>query len=177
MPPKPRATRASTRARSTRTASGIQVTPIADPDSDVEMASVGVDEEFVDNTKDADDDDFDVEIPTASKGRKRKSSGTAQPKKPAKRSKRKGKLASLLTEMPSEVVLEICSSMHPSDLLNLSRSAKVFARFLLGSSVSGVWRAARLQIEGMPDCPEDMTEQKYAHFIFGNSCSVSSIGG
>ncbi|KAF8307751.1 hypothetical protein DL93DRAFT_2064578, partial [Clavulina sp. PMI_390] len=65
----------------------------------------------------------------------------------------------------------ICTYLSPTDLLNLVRSGRVFASFLLAPAMSSVWRAARLQVEDLPDCPDEMTEQKYANFVYGNGCS------
>ncbi|KAF8320177.1 uncharacterized protein EI90DRAFT_2612827 [Cantharellus anzutake] len=76
-----------------------------------------------------------------------------------------------MEKAPVEIVLEICSHLDPRDLLHVARSAKIFARSLLGSSAAGVWKAARKKCE--PDLPPihpDLTEQKYALLGFGSHC-------
>lgn len=48
----------------------------------------------------------------------------------------------------------------------------MFAELLLHTSTAWVWKAARLQVEGLPDCPDFLTEQKYARLVFGANCQV-----
>jgi len=35
-----------------------------------------------------------------------------------------------------------------------------------------VWKTARRQVEGLPDCPADMTEPEYANLLFYARCHV-----
>jgi hypothetical protein len=71
------------------------------------------------------------------------------------------------------ITQQICSYLSPNDLLRISQSSKIFAAFLLAPSNAAVWRAARLQLDdGLPECPEDLTEQAYACLVFGTTCQV-----
>ena len=60
--------------------------------------------------------------------------------------------------------------MHPADLLSLTCTCKSLHYVLTGESASSVWRAARLQVEGLPDCPTNLSEQQYAGLLFNNNC-------
>ncbi|KAF8313275.1 hypothetical protein DL93DRAFT_2081363, partial [Clavulina sp. PMI_390] len=62
----------------------------------------------------------------------------------------------------------VCSYLHPVDLLHLVQSSKIFALFLLGTP--GTWRFGRLQLDDLPEPPEDLTEQQYACLLFGTNC-------
>ncbi len=35
------------------------------------------------------------------------------------------------------------------------------------------WKAARRNVRGLPDCPEDLSEPEYANLAFSNRCNVS----
>lgn len=68
---------------------------------------------------------------------------------------------------------QICSSLTPGDLLHLVQSSKIFALFLLAPASAAIWRVSRQQLDdGFPDCPDDLTEQKYACLAFGSACQV-----
>ncbi|KAF8313242.1 hypothetical protein DL93DRAFT_2047438, partial [Clavulina sp. PMI_390] len=64
----------------------------------------------------------------------------------------------------------ICSYLRPADLLHLVQSSKIFAIFLLAQASAPIWRYARLNVEDLPECPVDITEQRYACLIFGHYC-------
>ena len=42
------------------------------------------------------------------------------------------------------------------------------------SSIS-IWKHSRSQFEGLPDCPDDLSEPQYAEFLFGKTCTVSLV--
>jgi hypothetical protein len=112
---------------------------------------------------------------------------------PAKNKKRrypaKGRLAELLN-MPIDVLFEvrkcyytlnchlleksqIFGHLHPLDVLNLARVTKDFRRILMHRSSSSVWKAARANVNGLPDCPPEMSEPQWAHLAFYQYCNVS----
>ncbi len=68
---------------------------------------------------------------------------------------------------------QVSSYLSPRDLLNLVRSSKVFARYLLNPSGTWVWKAVREAVLGFPPLPHDLTEQKYALLAFGVHCQVT----
>ena len=51
------------------------------------------------------------------------------------------------------------------ELLNLSRTCKIFRKVLMTEDSSTVWRTARMNL-GVPDCPPDLTEWGYADLLF-----------
>ncbi|KZT30867.1 hypothetical protein NEOLEDRAFT_1238049 [Neolentinus lepideus HHB14362 ss-1] len=75
-----------------------------------------------------------------------------------------------LPQMPVDILYETFGHLTPEDLLPLVRSNKAFRRLLLNRSSSVVWRVARRNVEGMPDCPPYLSEPKYASLIFSGHC-------
>jgi hypothetical protein len=88
-----------------------------------------------------------------------------------KRVKMLGKLSGLLA-LPLDIFFEITSHLHPLDLLHLSRASRHFARMFLCTGNRHAWLAARRTVEGLPDCPSDISEARYAHLLFESVCSV-----
>ncbi|KAF8173616.1 hypothetical protein BJ912DRAFT_931853 [Pholiota molesta] len=87
-----------------------------------------------------------------------------------------GKLSGLLS-LPLDIFFEITSHLHPLDLLHLSRASRHFARMFLRKDNRHAWLAARQTVEGLPDCPRDISEAQYAHLLFESICSgCGSIG-
>ncbi|KAF8313240.1 hypothetical protein DL93DRAFT_1183562 [Clavulina sp. PMI_390] len=146
-----------------------RITAKAGPSLDVTLnepdATAGWDHHDDDGVSEGEDSEH--EFP-AMQTRKRKAGGGRGP--PRKRTK--GKLSSVLTLMPNEVIGEICSYVRPADLLHLVQSSKIFAIFLLAQASAPIWRYARLNVEELPECPLNITEQQYACLIFGHYCQV-----
>lgn len=42
----------------------------------------------------------------------------------------------------------------------------------MSKSSAFVWKTARLQVNGLPDCPADLTEPEYANLVFCARCYV-----
>ena len=63
--------------------------------------------------------------------------------------------------------------LRPLDLLNLARTSKDLRAFFMSKSTIQFWKAARKNVEGLPECPEDLSEPDYANFIFTAYCHVS----
>jgi hypothetical protein len=59
------------------------------------------------------------------------------------------------------------------DLLNLARTTKAFRQLLMRKSSAFVWKAALGQVEGLPDCPPDLSEPQYTNLVFYPHCHVS----
>ncbi len=70
-------------------------------------------------------------------------------------------------------VAQIFGLMHPRDLLNLARTSKAFRAFLLSRVSEPFWRAARGQVEGLPQCPNFLSEPAYANLVFFSHCHAS----
>ncbi|OJT01676.1 hypothetical protein TRAPUB_7878 [Trametes pubescens] len=62
--------------------------------------------------------------------------------------------------------------MHPRDLLNLARTSKSFRAFLTSRTSAPFWKAARKQVEGLPDCPPFLSEPQYANLLFFSHCHI-----
>ncbi|KAG6834767.1 hypothetical protein H0H93_007535 [Arthromyces matolae] len=80
------------------------------------------------------------------------SPGQPRLKRMAVRGKR-GKLESI-SQFPLDVLFEL----DPLDVLNLSRTSKALRSILMRRSSQFIWKSALAHIEGLPECPSDMTE-------------------
>ncbi|KZT71821.1 hypothetical protein DAEQUDRAFT_723911 [Daedalea quercina L-15889] len=72
--------------------------------------------------------------------------------------------------MPLDILLEILCSLEPRDLLNLARTTKPFRAFLMSRGSAGMWKAARANVKGLPDCPPHLSEPVYANLVFFPYC-------
>ncbi|GJE86881.1 hypothetical protein PsYK624_029640 [Phanerochaete sordida] len=75
-----------------------------------------------------------------------------------------------LLEMPLDAINEICSYLQPFALLMLARTTKVFRDYLMTRRAALVWKTARGNVEGLPDCPPYLAEPFYAELMFGVDC-------
>ncbi|KAF7799515.1 hypothetical protein EIP86_010752 [Pleurotus ostreatoroseus] len=71
-----------------------------------------------------------------------------------------------LMRSPSDVFAEILSHVQPNDLLTLCRTCKIFRRHLLDDKKKFIWQRAQENFEGLPPCPEDISEPAYASLVF-----------
>ncbi|KAF8959596.1 hypothetical protein BDZ97DRAFT_1666979 [Flammula alnicola] len=78
-----------------------------------------------------------------------------------------------LIEMPLDVLYEIFGLLNPIDVLHLARTTKALRGILMTRSAVFVWKLARSNIEGLPLCPDDLTEPQYANLLFTDNCHVS----
>ncbi|KAF9476663.1 hypothetical protein BDN70DRAFT_882128 [Pholiota conissans] len=110
-----------------------------------------------------------VTVPKRQKIVATSTSGAAIATKTKTPSKREKKSLSLLLNMPLDVLFEILGQLTPKDLLNVSRTNKVFHKTLLSRSAKSVWKCA-LRNEGVTECPNDLIEPQWARLLFGTSC-------
>ncbi|PIL35919.1 hypothetical protein GSI_01579 [Ganoderma sinense ZZ0214-1] len=75
-----------------------------------------------------------------------------------------------MPNMPLDILIEIFGHMHPRDLLSLARTTKDFRTFLMSRDAAPFWKAARQQVEGLPECPEDLSEPAFANLVFFPYC-------
>ncbi|KZT71787.1 hypothetical protein DAEQUDRAFT_665528 [Daedalea quercina L-15889] len=75
-----------------------------------------------------------------------------------------------MPDMPLDVLLEIFCYMEPRDLLSLARTTKPFREFLMHHSSANMWKAARANIAGLPDCPPYLSEPAFANLAFSPYC-------
>jgi hypothetical protein len=109
--------------------------------------------------------DSAVDTPSPRKKRRREGS-TATPKK-----RRRGKPGEIC-QLNLDVLFLIAAYVHPIDLLNLARTCKSLRQLLMDKSSAFVWKTARCQVNGLPDCPVDLTEPEYANLLFYARCHV-----
>lgn len=72
------------------------------------------------------------------------------------------------------LIRQVACYMSPEDLLHLSRTSLGLRELLMSKSSKRVWEAART-VQGIPQCPSDLSEPQYADMLFGKGCSVSSV--
>ncbi|KAK2464756.1 hypothetical protein APHAL10511_003174 [Amanita phalloides] len=89
--------------------------------------------------------------------------------------RRRGKLAALVY-MPLDILYEIFCYLTSAELLKLSRTSKAFRRVLMSSSSVTVWKVARENI-GLPECPPDMIEPRWANLAFSPHCHYCFTSG
>ncbi|KAF8810069.1 hypothetical protein BYT27DRAFT_7040772, partial [Phlegmacium glaucopus] len=75
-------------------------------------------------------------------------------------------------EMPLDILFEILGQLHPSDLLRLARTSKDLRHTLMSRTSRTVWRHARSDLEGLPECPDDLSEPQYASLLFEHTCYI-----
>ncbi|TRM58369.1 hypothetical protein BD626DRAFT_634056 [Schizophyllum amplum] len=89
----------------------------------------------------------------------------------------------LLAELPLELVYEILTSLHPADLLSVSRLNKTLRHVLLHKSARWIWMVSFQSVRGdpawedayggpggCPKIPNDLNEPQFAHFLFDDLC-------
>ncbi|CAL1694456.1 unnamed protein product [Somion occarium] len=91
---------------------------------------------------------------------------------PYRRTNLRGRRGSLqeLPHMPLDIVFEVFSYMQPMDLLNLARTNRPFRDLLMSRTSAQFWKAARRNVDGLPDCPPDLNEPAYANLCFDAHC-------
>jgi len=70
---------------------------------------------------------------------------------------------------------QIFGHLLPLDTLHLARTTKAFRRVLMHKSSISVWKAARANVWGFPECPPGMSEPAYANLAFDQHCHVSLL--
>ncbi|KAH0829105.1 hypothetical protein J3R83DRAFT_2571 [Lanmaoa asiatica] len=83
--------------------------------------------------------------------------------------RRRGKPGEIC-QLNLDVLFLIAAYIHPIDLLNLARTCKSLRALLMDKSSVFVWKSARRQVKGLPDCPPDLTEPEYANLVFYARC-------
>ncbi|KAG8895554.1 hypothetical protein FRB99_000468 [Tulasnella sp. 403] len=85
------------------------------------------------------------------------------------KSRRAGKLRDLMN-MPVDIFASICEYLMPKDLRNLTLTSRRLRSLLMTREMIHIWRAARMNVVALPECPDDMSEPQYARLIFGTEC-------
>ena len=130
---------------------------------------------------------------STSSGSARKRAKTTPVQKPVVRRRGRRQSLSRLTDMPLDVIFEVCSTsstaymrvisrvfrgpqifshLHPGDLLNVARTTKLFYQLMTRRSSVTIWKAALRNVPGLPECPAGMTELGFASLMFSSHCHV-----
>ncbi|KAG1803357.1 uncharacterized protein BJ212DRAFT_1549643 [Suillus subaureus] len=84
-----------------------------------------------------------------------------------KGSDRRKKTPGLIVTVPTDILLEIFGFLEPIDLLHLFGTNKAFRMVLSSNNAVSVWKAARVNRGGVPDCLPGMSEVEWADLLFG----------
>ncbi|KAI0942892.1 hypothetical protein AcV7_002185 [Taiwanofungus camphoratus] len=77
-----------------------------------------------------------------------------------------------MPNMPLDIIVEICCYLEPRDLLALARTSKPFRALLMTRESAHLWKTARKNLEGFPDCPQHLSEPAYANLAFSPHCHL-----
>ncbi|KIY62265.1 hypothetical protein CYLTODRAFT_323680, partial [Cylindrobasidium torrendii FP15055 ss-10] len=79
-----------------------------------------------------------------------------------------------LGDTPADILYEICSYLHPLDLLHLSRTSKHLRSHLMNASARYAWRTAFefVFLDGIREVREDLEEPRLANLLFEQHCDV-----
>ncbi|KZS95262.1 hypothetical protein SISNIDRAFT_360314 [Sistotremastrum niveocremeum HHB9708] len=75
-----------------------------------------------------------------------------------------------LLDIPQDIFFLIASSLEPLDILHLARVCSSLRNTLLSRGARSFWRAARANVDGLPECPIDIPEPVYTRLIFEKDC-------
>ncbi|KAH9907124.1 uncharacterized protein B0H18DRAFT_898352, partial [Fomitopsis serialis] len=68
---------------------------------------------------------------------------------------------------------QIMRRLHPRDLLSLSWASKSFHDFMTKKSSAYIWKESLKNVQGVPPCPEQLTEPAWAALLYSPYCTVS----
>lgn len=69
-------------------------------------------------------------------------------------------------------VNQIFALLGPLDLLHMARTTKLFRSTLMSHSSRWIWKSTMARMEGLPECPREMSEPEYANLAFDTHCYV-----
>ncbi|KAI0737836.1 hypothetical protein C8Q80DRAFT_1211185 [Daedaleopsis nitida] len=107
-------------------------------------------------------------------GQEVKKRASAEPKKPRALRGRAGGLEGLMG-VPKDIFYEIVSWLEPLDLLYLARASKYLRSLIMSKDNAALWKAARKNVPGLPDCPAILAEPRYAAVVFDQHCFACGI--
>lgn len=93
---------------------------------------------------------------------------TGNSKVPAKPGKN---LTALITELPTDILLEVLSHLPPRDLLHTARTDRLFRKTILNRGSMSVWKTS-LEAYNTPEPPEDFSLPRWAALLFEPICQV-----
>ncbi|KAJ3813225.1 hypothetical protein F5876DRAFT_74087 [Lentinula aff. lateritia] len=79
-----------------------------------------------------------------------------------------GLLEKLARDVPLDIMFEIFCHLDPNDLINLARTTRDLRGILMSNLKSSklIWRTARLNLDGLPPLPKDLSEPQYADLLY-----------
>ncbi|TFK78431.1 hypothetical protein K466DRAFT_560510 [Polyporus arcularius HHB13444] len=87
-----------------------------------------------------------------------------------------GKLI-LVLNVPMDIFFEITAHLDPIDILQLARVSKDLRAMLLSRTSRHIWIATRKNVSPPPpDCPESLSEPRYAYLLFERFCMLCGAG-
>ncbi|KAL1677769.1 hypothetical protein EV122DRAFT_213547 [Schizophyllum commune] len=102
--------------------------------------------------------------------RKRRKTKAATNNDRNSRPRRCGKL-SALPDMPMDILYGIFRSLHPADLLHLSRTTKAFRALLMSRMSSWLWKDSyAVYAHDLPPIPDDMTIPQFMSLVYDRIC-------
>ncbi|KAH7332971.1 hypothetical protein B0J17DRAFT_677073 [Rhizoctonia solani] len=84
---------------------------------------------------------------------------------------KQGRLADLVN-MPIDIFTEVASHLLPGDIISLSRANKFFRNLLIHRSAIHIWHSTMKNVQGLPPCPEGMSEPHFLALLFSKTCSM-----
>ncbi|KAF5340338.1 hypothetical protein D9611_007911 [Ephemerocybe angulata] len=84
-------------------------------------------------------------------------------------SRRKKDLSKLPDKMPVDILFEVFGHLSPKDLLNLSRTNKMFEELISGTRATSIWMEARKPYR-VPEPPQFYSEWQWARLLFETRC-------
>ncbi|KAJ7037952.1 hypothetical protein C8F04DRAFT_998527 [Mycena alexandri] len=161
-------------------------TPVVEPKKTSGTEPQDEDDDIFEESEDEDDVESDASEYGRRPLKRQKTTKTATVKKSTKTAtpksrkvvKSTGDTTCHLSNIPLDVLLEIFGRLEPKDIIQLSRTNHTFRSHLLSKESRGVWKAARENVDG-PDCHADLTEQEWAHLLYGvaqcQSCGAKNV--
>ncbi|EUC60915.1 hypothetical protein RSOL_375800 [Rhizoctonia solani AG-3 Rhs1AP] len=80
-----------------------------------------------------------------------------------------------LADMPLDIFIEVAAYLLPIDIISLARLTKSTRIMLMHRSSIHVWHASMRNIQGLPDCPPDLSEPYFLSLIFMKKCSACGV--
>ncbi|KIJ10771.1 hypothetical protein PAXINDRAFT_16240 [Paxillus involutus ATCC 200175] len=141
----------------------MDVTPCQKEEGSLEQTSIMIDSQVLGP------EDASSSRQPAKKRQSRRKGKQTESSEPVKRSRRRGRLE-MMPEMNLDILFYIFGFLHPMDILNLARTTKSFRQLLMRKSSAFIWKTSCKQIDGLPDCPPDLTEPQYVNLVFDPHC-------
>ncbi|KAI5900811.1 uncharacterized protein SCHCODRAFT_02695968 [Schizophyllum commune H4-8] len=87
---------------------------------------------------------------------------------------RRGGRPSGFQDLPLELIMEVCRHMHPSALLQFSRTNKTFHGLLMRRASIDIWKESYASAEDLPPMPDDLTIPEFVCLAYERYCEFCS---